>query len=83
MMTNGKSDPQEFVYQKHWRSLRIPALHRNAGAGELIPDDRPPTRKQEQLIVKLVKDFLDSKRSTSARSIGQSPLRSTPLRSSR
>ena len=28
---------------------------------ELIPDDRPPTRKQEQLIVKLVKDFPDSK----------------------
>ncbi|MET0015980.1 MobP3 family relaxase [Oscillibacter sp.] len=24
---------------------------------ELIPDDRPPTRKQEQLIAKLVKDF--------------------------
>ena len=24
---------------------------------ELIQDDRPPTRKQEQLIVKLVKDF--------------------------
>ena len=29
---------------------------------ELIPDDRPPTRKQEQLITKLVKDFLDSKK---------------------
>ena len=28
---------------------------------ELIPDDRPPTRKQEQLIAKLVKDFSDSK----------------------
>ena len=28
---------------------------------ELIPDDRPPTRKQEQLIAKLVKDFQDSK----------------------
>lgn len=28
---------------------------------EIIPDDRPPTRKQEQLIVKLVKDFPDSK----------------------
>lgn len=28
---------------------------------ELIPDDRPPTRKQEQLISKLVKDFPDSK----------------------
>ena len=29
---------------------------------ELLPDDRPPTRKQEQLITKLVKDFLDSKK---------------------
>ena len=28
---------------------------------ELIPDDRPPTRKQKQLIAKLVKDFPDSK----------------------
>ena len=28
---------------------------------ELIPDDRPPTRKQEQLITKLLKDFPDSK----------------------
>ena len=28
---------------------------------ELIPDDRPPTRKQEQLITKLVKNFPDSK----------------------
>lgn len=25
---------------------------------EIIPDDRPPTRKQEQLITKLVKIFL-------------------------
>ena len=28
---------------------------------EIIPDDRPPTRKQEQLIAKLVKDFPDTK----------------------
>ena len=28
---------------------------------EVIPDDRPPTRKQEQLIQKLVKDFPDTK----------------------
>ena len=28
---------------------------------ELIPDDRPPTRKQEQIAAKLVKDFPDSK----------------------
>ncbi len=29
---------------------------------ELIPDDRPPTRKQEQLIAKLVKDFPATKK---------------------
>ena len=28
---------------------------------EIIPDDRPPTRKQEQLVQKLVKDFPDTK----------------------
>ncbi len=28
---------------------------------ELLPDDRPPTRKQEQLVAKLVKDFPKSK----------------------
>ena len=28
---------------------------------EIVPDDRPPTRKQEQLIQKLVKDFRDTK----------------------
>jgi len=28
---------------------------------EILPDDRPPTRKQEQLIAKLTKDFPDTK----------------------
>ena len=28
---------------------------------EIIPDDRPPTRKQEQLITKLIKDFPNTK----------------------
>lgn len=28
---------------------------------EILPDGRPPTRKQEQLIAKLIKDFPDSK----------------------
>ena len=28
---------------------------------EIVPDDRPPTRKQEQLITRLVKDFPDTK----------------------
>ena len=61
MMTNGKTDPQEPLYQKHRRSsgyLRYIATRERV---ELIPDDRPPTRKQEQLIAKLVKDFPDSK----------------------
>ena len=31
---------------------------------EIIPDDRPPTRKQEQLITKLTKDFPDVKERT-------------------
>ena len=31
------------------------------GRGEIIPDDRPPTQKQTQLIAKLVKDFPDAK----------------------
>ena len=30
---------------------------------EVLPDDRPPTRKQEQLVRKLVKDFPSSKKS--------------------
>ena len=29
---------------------------------EILPDDRPPTRKQEQLVRKLVKDFPSSKK---------------------
>ena len=28
---------------------------------EILPDDRPPTRRLEQLIAKLVKDFPDTK----------------------
>jgi len=34
---------------------------RRAESVELLPDDRPPTRKQEQLIRKLVNDFPDTK----------------------
>ena len=53
--------------------LKSPYIKRTGGASgylryiatrervELIPDDRPPTRKQEQLIAKLVRDFPDSK----------------------
>ena len=29
---------------------------------EILPDDRPPTRKQEQLVRKLTKDFPSSKK---------------------
>ena len=50
---------------------------------ELIPDDRPPTRKQEQLIAKLVKDFPDSKTLYEYEDYLTKPTRSTPLRSSR
>lgn len=28
---------------------------------EILPDDRPPTRKQEQLIKKLTRDFLEAR----------------------
>ena len=38
-----------------------PYLQHKVQKDEDIPDDRPPTRKQEQLIAKLVKDFPDSK----------------------
>ncbi|WP_419020493.1 MobP3 family relaxase [Intestinimonas butyriciproducens] len=53
--------------------LKSPYIKSSGGAGgylkyiatrervEIIPDDRPPTRKQEQLIAKLTKDFPDSK----------------------
>ena len=53
--------------------LKSPYIKSSGGAGgylqyiatrervELIPDDRPPTRKQEQLITKLVNDFPDTK----------------------
>ena len=37
MMTNGKTDPQESLYQKHRRGLRIPSLHRDPGAGGAYP----------------------------------------------
>lgn len=53
--------------------LKSPYIKSTGGAGgylryiatrervEILPDDRPPTRKQEQLITKLVKDFPDTK----------------------
>ena len=49
---------------------------------EILPDDRPPTRKQEQLIAKLVKDFPTPKPSTSMRATRPSPPRRQPPPSS-
>ena len=40
---------------------------------EIIPDDRPPTRKQEQLITKLVKDFPDTKNLLEYKDYAQHP----------
>ena len=42
---------------------------------EIIPDDRPPTRKQEQLITKLVKDFPGTKDLLEYESYTQHPTR--------
>ena len=44
---------------------------------EIIPDDRPPTRKQEQLIAKLTKDFPDVKDCWSMRTTQYIPRRPT------
>ena len=49
---------------------------------EIIPDDRPPTRKQEQLIAKLTKDFPDVKDCWSTRTTQHIQQRPTPRRSS-
>lgn len=40
---------------------------------ELLPDGRPPVRKQEQLIEKLVKDFLDSREMPSYAEYAEEP----------
>ena len=60
MMTNGKILKSPYIKSTGGASgyLRYIATRERV---ELIPDDRPPTRKQEQLIAKLVKDFPDSK----------------------
>lgn len=61
---SGKTDRQESLHQVQWWS-RCGWLHVKYIATrervEIIPDDRPPTRKQEQLITKLVNDFPDTK----------------------
>ena len=44
---------------------------------EIIPDDRPPTRKQEQLITKLAKDFPDVKELLEYEDYVQKPTKAT------
>ena len=59
-MSSGRTDRQESLHQRRrWR--RLPAVHRHPGAGGDPAGWRPPTRKQEQLITKLVKDFSNVK----------------------
>lgn len=50
---------------------------------EIIPDDRPPTRKQEQLIAKLMKDFPDVKEPLEYEDYAQDLRKPMPRRSSR
>ena len=56
---HGKADRQKPVHQVRRRKsasgyLKYIATRERV---EIIPDDRPPTNKQEQLIAKLVKGF--------------------------
>lgn len=44
---------------------------------EIIPDDRPPTRKQEQLITKLIRDFPDVKELLEYEDYVQKPTKAT------
>ena len=47
---------------------------------ELLPDDRPPTRKQEQLVRKLTKDFPEAKKLVSIWTTKPSPPKQMPPR---
>ena len=47
---------------------------------EIIPDDRPPTRKQDQLITKLTKDFPDVKELLEYEDYAAHPTRLMPHR---
>ena len=49
---------------------------------EILPDDRPPTRKQEQLVRKLTKDFPEAKELGEYSDYEANPPKQTPLRSS-
>ena len=61
---SGKTDPEKSLPEVRWKPFcqRLPAVHWDQRAGRDPPDDRPPTRKQEQLVRKLVKDFPSSKK---------------------
>ncbi len=62
---SGKTDPEKSLPEVRWKPFcqRLPAVHWDTESGwRLIPDDRPPTRKQEQLVRKLVKDFPQAKK---------------------
>ena len=59
---SGKTDCQKPIPQMRW-SNSVSGYLRYIGTRErveLLPGNRPPTRKQEQLITKLVKDFPNS-----------------------
>ena len=47
---------------------------------EILPDGRPSTRKQEQLITKLAKDFPDTKTLGSIATTPSAPPKPAPLR---
>lgn len=60
---SGRIDREKPLSQV-WRQQfgqRLSEVHRHTERVEIIPDDRPPTRKQEQLISKLTKDFPEAK----------------------
>ena len=60
---SGKTDPEK-PYLKCDGSHSVSGYLRYIGTRErveILPDDRPPTRKQEQLITKLTKDFPEAR----------------------
>lgn len=63
MMTNGKTDPQESLYQKHRRGLRIPSLHRDPGAGGAYAHTREECEeKLKVLIVEMKAEIAEAQR---------------------
>ncbi len=76
---DGKTDRQEPIHpvrrQGAGSYLRYIATRERV---EIIPDDRPPTRKQDQLITKLTKDFPDVKGLLEYEDYVQKPTKLTP-----